>query len=281
MHTGLKFMLIAVSYFTVVNVSLKYLKHLPVVEVVFFRALFSVVMSYIYLKKSKISVWGNNKPILFLRGAFGTVALTGFFYTVQVLPLGTAVTIQNLSPIFTLIVASFWLKENPKKIQWLFFLIAFLGVVLIKGFNTQIEIKDVIIGVLAAFGSGCAYASVRKLGKSEHPLVIVFYFPLITVPVMTPFVLYQWVTPQGIEWLFISLIGICTQLAQVYLTKAFQTSKAHEISMAHYVQIILSLIVGYILFNESLDWLSIVGIVIIMTSVLLNSYVTSKNTTSA
>ena len=48
---------------------------IPVFEIVAARALVSLIISYIDVKRKGISIWGNNKPLLFVRGAVGTAAL--------------------------------------------------------------------------------------------------------------------------------------------------------------------------------------------------------------
>ena len=56
-----------------------------------------------------------------------------------------------------------------------------------------------------AFFAGCAYVCVRKLGATEHPLVIVLYFPLVALlaaPVTVPFMAEAAVWPIGSEWLW-------------------------------------------------------------------------------
>ena len=69
----------------------------------------------------KIYVFGNNKGLLVVRGVVGSIGLITFFYTLQNIPLASAVTIQYLSPIFTTILGIFLVKEKVKPIQFVFF----------------------------------------------------------------------------------------------------------------------------------------------------------------
>jgi drug/metabolite transporter (DMT)-like permease len=57
-----------------------------------------------------------------IRGVFGVIALTSFFYTLKELPIAIAVTVQYLSPLFTVLLAVHLLGERVRPIQWLFFL---------------------------------------------------------------------------------------------------------------------------------------------------------------
>lgn len=99
------------------------------------------------------------------------------------MPLASAVTLQFLSPIFTIVLGIFLVKETVRPLQWLFFLIAFLGVVMIQGFDHRVGMLDVSLGIGSAIFSALAYNTIRRLKASEHPLVIVFYFPLVALPI--------------------------------------------------------------------------------------------------
>ncbi|HHH54774.1 MAG TPA: EamA family transporter, partial [Bacteroidetes bacterium] len=133
---GIKHMIWAGLFFSFMNLGVKLLPDLPVLEIVFFRALIMVVITLFLLKKHRINPLGNNKPLLILRGILGVSALSLYFYSLQNMPLASAVTIMQLSPIFTTLLAIVILKEKIKPIQLLFFLISFIGVIFIKGFDT-------------------------------------------------------------------------------------------------------------------------------------------------
>ena len=116
--------------------------------------------------------------MLLLRGLFGTSALYLFFTTLQNIPLAPAMTIQYLSPIFTSVIAIFVLKERVKAPQWIFYAIAFSGVLLIERFDDRVSIFYATLGIVSALFSGVAYNLVRRLREKEHPLTVVLHFQL-------------------------------------------------------------------------------------------------------
>uniref|UniRef100_UPI00188E19EC DMT family transporter n=1 Tax=Pararhodonellum marinum TaxID=2755358 RepID=UPI00188E19EC len=150
-------MLIAGVFFALMNVSVKYLPHIPAIEIILFRSIISFVISFLILKKQKVPVLGNNKPLLILRGVVGSIGLITFFYTLQKIPLASAVTIQYLSPIFTSILGIFIVKEKIKPIQFFYFAMAFAGVLVIEGFDPRIDLWFLFVGILSALFSGLAY----------------------------------------------------------------------------------------------------------------------------
>jgi len=147
---GVKYILLSTVFFALMNLGVKYLHNIPAYEIVFFRALVSLIVCYFMIRKAGLYLWGNNKTFLIARGVAGTIALMMYFYTLQKMPLASAVTIQYLSPIFTIIIAGFMLKEQPRSGQWIFFLVSFAGVVMIKGFDPRVSVPELTIGITAA-----------------------------------------------------------------------------------------------------------------------------------
>ena len=91
---GVRYMFISTFFFAVMNLLVKMIPNIPAIEIVFFRSLVSLVLSFVILKGARVNIWGNNKLVLLLRGGTGAVALIMYFLTLQVIPLASAVTIQ-------------------------------------------------------------------------------------------------------------------------------------------------------------------------------------------
>ncbi len=263
-------MLIAGLFFAIMNVFVKLLPSIPAIEIVFFRSLVSFIMSYAYLKSAKIPIFGNNKKWLIARGVAGALGLTLYFYTLQNIPLASAVTIQFMSPIFTSILGIYIVKERVKPAQWIFYLMAFVGIIIIQGFDPRISLNMFLIGIAGAVFAGLAYNFIRKINKTEHPLVIVFYFPLVTLPLAGIYAAYTWVMPVGNEWIILILIGVLTQIAQYFMTKSYQSEDLSKVASLKYLSIIYALGFGYIFFDEQFNLFVYLGISLIILGVILN-----------
>ncbi len=263
-------MLLAGIFFALMNVSVKYIPHIPAIEIILFRSIFSLVFSYLVLKNQKVSVFGNNKKLLVIRGIVGSISLILFFYTLQKIPLASAVTIQYLSPIFTTILGIFLVKERVKPIQFLFFGISFAGVLFLQGFDTRVNLLYGSLGLISDLFSGLAYNVIRKLKNTEHPLVVIFYFPLVTLPVATLISYFTWVQPTGWDWLILLWIGICTQSAQYFMTIAYQNANVSKVSSLSYLGILYALFFGFLLFGETFGLMSYVGMGLVLLGILLN-----------
>jgi drug/metabolite transporter (DMT)-like permease len=263
-------MVLAGIFFAIMNVSVRYLPHIPAIEIVWFRSVFSLIFTVLVLRNKGVFIFGNNKSNLITRGIVGSISLILFFYTLQRIPLASAVTIQYLSPIFTAILGVFILGEKVKAIQFFYFALAFLGVLVIQGFDPRVDALSAGLGLISALASGIAYNMIRKLKDSEHPLVIVFYFPLVTFPVASLILYFEWVTPVGWDWILLLWIGICTQSAQYFMTIAYQRGNLSKISSLSYLGVIYALFFGYILFGENFSVASYLGMGMVLVGILLN-----------
>lgn len=270
MTRGIGFMLISTFAFSLMQICVKYLDHLPTHELILFRSIVSLTLSLGYLLPKGINPFGVNRKYLLLRGLFGVTALSLFFITLQKMPLASAVTIQYLSPIFTALIAIFMLGERMKNVQWLFFALAFLGVAIMKGFDDRITLTQTLTGVASAFFAGAAYNCIRVVKDTDHPLVVVFYFPLVATPIMLLLSVNHWVWPIGWDWLLLLLLGVFTQVGQVFMTKALQLEKANLVTSLKYLGCVYALLYGYFLFDETYDLISLSGILLVLLGVLLN-----------
>lgn len=241
-------------------------------EIVFFRCLTGTAFCFYGLYKAGADWKGSNHKQLVLRGVFGTTALYFFFVTVQNIPLASAMTIQYLSPIFTTIIAIFLLKENVKLRQWLFYAIAFSGVLFIERFDTRISFFFVFIGVVSAFCSGVAYNLVRSLREREHPLTVVLHFQLIGMIAGFFFTVFNWQTPRGWDWLWLFLVGLSSQFGQIFLTNALQKEKAASVAIVNYSGLIYGLLFGWFVFGEAQTLESIIGMSLVVCGVILSIF---------
>ena len=262
-------MLISVGCFAGVNLMIKFLTNIPATELVLFRSIITLAISYVLLRRRKINPWGNDKKWLLIRGIAGTTALTIFFYTIQKMPLSAAVTIQYLSPFFTAFIAGFLLGEKTRWAQWGFFVLSFAGIVIVKGSSAQIPTDLLLLGVVSSVFSGLAYNAIRKL-KNEAPLVVVMYFPLVATPVMIGFSFFNWITPVDMEWLLLIAVGILTQFAQVYMTKAYQSSEINTVAPLKYIGVIFALTWDILLFDFVPNGTMFLGIAMVVGGVVLN-----------
>ncbi|WP_240791491.1 DMT family transporter [Psychromonas sp. SP041] len=281
---SLRFMLLSALSFALMTACVKLVSthNIPVFEIVAARGLVSLIISYVDIKRKKIPVWGNNKILLISRGVVGTLALLCVYYAVTTLPLVEATLLQYLYPVFTAILAFLFLKEKIQRSTLICILFCLLGLVaMVKpnlSLNSEVVLPwfSVFIALLGALGSGTAYVLVKRLSKCEDSSVIIFYFPLIALPLSIILLGDNFVMPDTEALILLLFVGIFTQIGQVGLTKAMQSEVAAKVSAFSYVQIIFSTILGVIIFNEVPSFWTLIGGALIILGALINVFGSKK-----
>lgn len=252
------------------------IQNYPEFELVFFRCVVSLILCIAIIKRKKIPFFGNNKKWLLIRGFAGATGLTLFFFTLANLPMAIATVIQYMSPVFTIIFAIYLNNQKVNKIQWLFFFIAMIGVFIIgygKGDVIEFDPFWILIGLTSALFSGIAYNAIIKCKNTDAPITVVMYFPLVAAPItFTLMVLTNFIIPKGVEWLLLISIGVLTQIAQVCMTRAFNSESASKVTPIKYIGAIYAVLIGFFVFDENLSFFASIGISLILLGVLLNTF---------
>ncbi|MBT8234153.1 MAG: DMT family transporter [Saprospiraceae bacterium] len=273
---GIGFILIATFAFAFMNVIAKELSNFHPLQVVFFRATGTFLVIFPFMLKNKISILGTHKTMLLLRAVVGSLSLAAFFVVIQRIPLGSAISIRYLGPIFGAIMAYYFLKEKINMKQWISFAIAFAGVIILKGFDLRIDYLSLALVLFSAVSVGAVFVLLRYLGNKEHYLTIINYFMVVSI-IFSLFFIGQWRWPINYEWLPVIGIGAFGMIGQIFMTQAFQTEETSVLAPFKYMELVYALIMGYLFFGEKYTFLPFLGIILIILGMLLNVYAKKSN----
>jgi len=269
-------MLISTLSFVLMNAFVKYLNNIPTFQIVFFRSLGSFVLATGFILTHRVRILGNNRKLLILRSVFGLTSMCLFFMSINYLPIGTAVSLRYLAPIFAAIFAAILLKEKLMKVQWLLFLMAFVGVLVLRGFDKNINTTGLILVLIASILSGVVFVIIRRIGQGDHPLVVVNYFMFAGTVIGGLVSIFTWVQPQGYEWLYLGCLGLFGYYGQLYMTKAFQMAKTNLVAPLKYIEVVFTICIGILWFGEIYTFWSYLGLFLIVVALVLNTFVRSK-----
>jgi drug/metabolite transporter (DMT)-like permease len=274
---GMRYMAAGALAFSVMSLLVKVAgQRLPSQEVVMVRAIVTLVLSAWGVHHARVAWWGSRdkRGLLILRGVVGFTALSCFYHSIVHLPLADATVIQYTNPVFAGLLAVPFLGERLRRREVASVLVSMAGVALVMrpsflfGEGAALDPVTVGIGLVGAMCSATAYVTVRKLGATEHPTVIVFYFALISVIASVPTALPGAVWPTGKEWLVMLGIGVSTQLGQMYITNGLRMERAGRATATGYLQIVFAALWGILFFAELPDWGTFLGAALIIASTL-------------
>ncbi|MBW3628458.1 MAG: DMT family transporter [Gemmatimonadetes bacterium] len=270
-------MVLGAFFFSVMTLFVKMAgARLPNQEIVLIRGVLTLAFSWMMVRRAGVNMRGSRPIMLMLRGLFGFAALSCLYYAVVHLPLADATVLQYTNPVWTALLAAWFLKERMRAIEVLLVLCSLVGVVVIArpsflfgSESARLDLFAVGVALSGAMMSAAAYVMVRKLSRTEHPLTIIYYFTLVTVPAAVPGTIAVAVWPTAREWLLLLGIGMAAQAGQVYLTRGLQLEPAGRATGAAYMQVVFAAIWGGVFFRELPDAWVILGASIILGSTLL------------
>lgn len=268
-------MVVGAFWFSIMSLLVKLVgRRLPSMEIVFFRGLVQLGLTSAILTREGIRpIFGYDRRRLVLRGVLGATALACFMFSLTHLPLGEATLIQYTNPVFAILVASFVYREHAGRRELIALAASLIGVLLVTrpgflfgGAASAIPPGWALIALMGAAFSGSAYATIRQMPR-ERPEVVVFYLPLMSLPMSLPFA-GNWMMPTWPEWAMLAGIGATTQIAQTAMTRGLQSERTARATMAGYSQIVFAGLWGVLLFNEHPSAWTIAGAVLILATTL-------------
>jgi drug/metabolite transporter (DMT)-like permease len=270
---GIAYMIASALGFSAMSVLVKVAsERLPTGELVLARAIVTLVVSYVMVRQAGLRPWGNNQPKLVLRGLLGFGGLTLYYLSLAYLPLADATVIHQTTPLWTALLA-WWLLREP--VGWSTFVALATGILgvlsIVRPTGEGLSAIGVAVAIAATACASSAYVTVRQLTRSEHPLVIVFYFPLVATPLAIPWAAATWVTPTGIEWLLLLGIGLTTQIGQVFLTRGLALEAAGRATSVGYIQVAFAMVWQWVVFTTPPTPWTVAGAALIFTGVLVGA----------
>lgn len=268
---------------------------LTALEVVFFRNLLGVLIIVYTLKHTPPILTRGKLHLLITRGVFGFIAMILFFYTITVIPLGEAITLNKTSPLFGTILAFYVLKERLNKTTLLALLIGFIGILLITKPMGMSVSYDHAMGILGGFFAAAAYTTIKKIKDIYDARIIVLSFvsvgtiipivlflvaPYVEVDDSIGFLFQEFRMPSSyLVWLLIGFMALISTLSQWLLTKAYSSSKISIIGIISYTNIPFAIGFGWVLGDKFPDFLTFSGIGLIVLGGILVGKRNSKKKT--
>ena len=272
MPRAVAFMLLSAASFAVMSAMVKAAGDLPVHQKVFFRNLVTLIITVGMAWQRHENPLGPTQHLrlLLLRSLAGLGGVVLYFYAIGHLTLADAALLNKVSPFFVTVMAALWLGERLTRRVVGGLVLAFVGAALVMRPSFALEPLATLAGLGSAFLAGLAYTVVRHLKGREHPRRIVFYFSLVSTVAMVPLLIWNQVTPDRWQWVWLLGTGVFAAGGQVFLTFAYHHAPAGQISIWSYLHVLFSLLIGLAVWGEQPGLISLVGGALIVAAALFN-----------
>ncbi|XP_053306941.1 solute carrier family 35 member G1 [Spea bombifrons] len=281
---GIFYTILSALFFSSSSLLVKKIEDLHSVEISAIRCIFQMLFVLPGLIYFKIGFLGpkDQRIYLFLRGFLGSSAMILLYYAVQSMPLADATVITFSSPAFTCIFACIFLKEKCTVWDIIFMGFTITGVILIArppflfgerigGFEDDYSnhLKGTIAAVASAVGAALTLVVLRKMGKSVHYLLSIWYYAVIGLIecVIALFALGEWSLPScGVDRWLLVCIGMLGLGGQIFLVKALQIEKAGPVSIMRTMDVVFAFIFQALFLNRNPTLWTIGGALCVVAS---------------
>ncbi len=273
LYKGIILIISSAFFFALMNMFVSLSGDLPSYQKSFFRNLIAFIFAGIVIAKNKTSLKIPKKSVLplALRSVFGTIGILCNFYALGILDLADASILNKMSPFFAILFSTFILKEKIKPLQLLIVTGALFGAIcVIKPSFSNTLTAPAFIALMGGMCAGFAYTMVRVLGKQGvKGAIIVFVFSGFSCLVTSPALIFAY-TPMSLkQFIFLICAGLAAAGGQFTITAAYCHAPAKDVSVYDYSQIIFAAGLGFLVFGQVPDLLSIIGYIIIVSMAVL------------
>lgn len=213
--------------------------------------------------------------IQWLRGAAVAVATMGFFSAVFVMPLAEATAITFTSPMITAILAALFLGEPARRETWIASVIAFAGVLIVLRPNFVALGWTALLPLLTALGMSALMIGNRAMAGKATPLAMQFFVAAAASPLLIGATLIG--NASGIERLAVHLphwsvlarcavVAVSASFAHLLIYMGTTRAGAAAIAPMTYVQLVVALVLGWLLFGDMPDAVAMMGALIIVVA---------------
>jgi S-adenosylmethionine uptake transporter len=242
-------------------------------QVAFFRFLFSTLTLIPFIIHQGINTLKSPRPFVhFMRGVILFFGITAWTYGLNVAPLAAATLISFTIPLFTLILASFFLKENIIWQRWVATILGFIGIALALGITENQFSTSSLIFIVSAIGFASLDIINKKFVIEETMLSMLFYSAIVTTILAFVPALMYWKTPTLNQLVLFLILGASANLILFFILKAFSLIDATAIAPYRYTELLLSSFIGFFIFDESVTKGIFYGALIIIPATLFIVY---------
>ena len=273
--TSVLWMMGTLASFCLMAVSVRELSlEINTFQILFFRSVIGlVIISAVILASRQHNLFITqrfNQHVL--RNAFHFAGQYGWFLGLALLPLAQVFALEFTTPLWTMLIAAWVLKEKITRKKIIAITLGLIGVYIIVAPGSEIfnVVSFIVLGAAMCYAT--SHISTKSLSQSEHPLTILFYMCAIQLPIAGLLTFNNWYLPNPIQWAWLLLVGMTALSAHYCITKAMHYSEVSTVVTLDFLRLPLIAVVGVILYSESFNISIITGAALMLLGNLINTH---------
>lgn len=272
LYKGIIFLLLAELCFTASTVFSKLLTNTSAVsalEVTFSRFFLGLIVFSVIICKNSISLVPKKPALLIWRGVLNTVAVILFFLASQYTTITNTHMLNMTYPFFIFLFSPlFFRSEKTSPFLYLVLVFALIGIWLVINPNLSSINKGDLFGLLSGVVAAFAVITLNLARKHDSTPVILFYLMSIGTFLNGLVMLPVFVWPQGVQWLTLSASAAVGVAGQICITYGYKYITARAGGLVSTSRILYAVVLGMLVFSESLTWRIAAGGLLILISIV-------------
>lgn len=194
----------------------------------------------------------------------------GWLMALTLIPLAQVISIEFTMPIWTAVLAVTFLGERMGLWKNIAVVIGIVGVaIIVRPFNGAANVGQ-LVALAAAVGFAASVIMVKALTRTESTVAIIFWMMVVqSVMGLAPGLLV-WRWPSASAWAWVLVIGFVGTYSHYCMTRALQHADATTVVPMDFLRVPLAAVVGWLIYAERIDVLTVLGAALILAANLLN-----------
>ncbi len=244
-------------------------RHVPVLEIIFFRNFFAFVPVLLYVwRTSGFAVLKTRRPLGHLtRSTMGLTGMVCGFTAVGLLPLTQSTALSFSAPLFMTALSALVLREPVGPHRWAAVAVGFVGVlIMVHPDPSHLVSVGTIFALVAAVGTAGAMTAIREIGRTEPGPTIVFYFTLAGAVLGLASLPFGWVIPDASTLALLIAAGLVGGVGQLFLTEALRRAPVAVVAPFDYTQLVWASLLGFLVWGETPKLATLIGAIVVAAS---------------
>ncbi|MDP6854675.1 MAG: DMT family transporter [Arenicellales bacterium] len=238
----------------------------PVLQLVWARFFFHFLLVLpVVLWRHGGAVLTVPRPALQIgRGLCLLAATCCFFGAIKYIPLADAIAIIFFDAVLVIVLSALVLRERVPASRWIAALLGLAAVLVIirPGFSEFHWAS--LLALVAAFFFSLYFLFTRQLSGNTPPLVTLAWQSAGGFVLMSVMLPLFWVTPTLMDLALMLMLGATGAAGHLLLIRAFECAEASLLAPFLYLEIIMQVVLGYLLFGDLPDSWAWAGITLII-----------------
>jgi drug/metabolite transporter (DMT)-like permease len=267
LNSGFLLMTFSAFFYALGDICIKFISpSIGSVPIAFFRFLLGGLILLPLLARGQESLRGSSTRYLLLRGFTGTLAFFCLVKSIAMIPLSNAMVLFYTFPLFAALFSFFILKESLARMEVTLIGVGLIGVFVLINPSSHSLGMGHVYGLLAGAFAGLTVVLIRRVRRTNGPLIIYFYFCVVGGAVSFPLFIANFTPPSFELFALLIVLAVLLLIAQLFMNQGFKFCKASEGSVVLMSEVVFTGVAGVLLFHDSLRLSFFIGACLIVGS---------------